>query len=878
MKFLATIPKALAVGLFLAAVGLVFPFGHLYLLNAVNFTLPLAAHLPDLALAGMATVLAATILQLAVPVRARTGVRTGLLLLGIFVWAETTLFLGDFGFFVDGKLDWEANRHLLYLELLLAALLVLAAVRGRTILERRAGLIMVVLTVSAAANLHGPWRTEVSRTRQDVEHTFTRQGVFDLSPERNVLIFILDTYQADVFADIVADDPSWRTVFDGFTYFPDAVSAFPKTYASIPNMLTGTAFDNGRPYPDYMREAYLGNSLPRLLKDSGFDVRYHAIVWQPYLAHPDVADNLAGFDSHDQVRWLRDKEAVQLANLVMFRAAPFALKRWVFDDGRFRLRARPAPEPENLDVPILTGEQRHYSVDNDHEDLAFLDEFLTFADTGSDRPACRIYHLGGPHAPFQLDPALNYVGTQDYAPGPFRDQSEAGLALMEKVFERLRSVGAYDNSLIIIVGDHGNGELGSLDIRTDALARLSGGTEPATSDDPEMLEIIRGSLPLVLAKPFETQGPLRVSTAPVELGDVAATVVQEANLDGTLPGRSLFDQDFDPHRKRLHRFYRFAGWGQDFIVPLTEWVVDGFSWDPGSWSPSGRDLNRAAAASVRGDLVFLGASGNLDDFPHAGWSEPAAEGRSIEGDSASIVFEVPEDPGSSAILVTLRQLSPGPAVPMRIYTDTDLAAIVEVGGMAPIRHRILLPDGWLTPGAPVEVRLLPEGGRAEGTQFLEVRLDYHAERPVWPLGSKVVFSRTGRGHEYQNYGWALADEDATWTRGNRSTLAFTLDREPENDLEVRAVVFPARFEGSPPVRARILAGGTVVHELELAVQEYSEIAFTIPRDLIAGNRHLDLEFRVENPRSPREYDVNPDPRQLGIWLQSLSISEAKAVE
>ena len=67
--------------------------------------------------------------------------------------------------------------------------LVLAVTRARELLLRRAGLIIIILAFSAAANLYGPWRADQDRTRIDVEHTFTKKGVFDLSSDRNVLIF-----------------------------------------------------------------------------------------------------------------------------------------------------------------------------------------------------------------------------------------------------------------------------------------------------------------------------------------------------------------------------------------------------------------------------------------------------------------------------------------------------------------------------------------------------------------------------------------------------------------------------------------------------------------------------------------------------------------
>ena len=65
--------------------------------------------------------------------------------------------------------------------------------------------------------------------------------------------------------------------------------------------------------------------------------------------------------------------------------------------------SRPDPDPGGGAAPVLTEDQRRYSADNDAEDLEYLDEVLAFMGAGSGRPACRVYHLGGAHAPFILD-------------------------------------------------------------------------------------------------------------------------------------------------------------------------------------------------------------------------------------------------------------------------------------------------------------------------------------------------------------------------------------------------------------------------------------------------------------------------------------------
>lgn len=868
--------KIIATSLFLAAVGVWLPFLHLYLVNAANLTLPLAVHLPRLAVLGGAVAALALGLQLAAPRRARRAVGAGLLVVGVLMWAESTLFIGDFGFLAGGDLDWEANRHLPYLEGGLAVLLLAALVRLRRFLARRAGLIMLVLLVSASANLVGPLQAELKRTKQGAKHTFTEEGIFDLSSERNVLVFILDTFQSDLFAEIVAGNPHWREALDGFTYFPDATSAFPKTYASVPSILTGRAFDNSEPFPTFLREAYLGDSAPRVLKSHGFDVRYRSFTWQPYFAHPDVADNLAALGSGGRADWMRQKESVQLENLLLFRLAPFAAKRWVFNDNQFRLQVPPAPEDRPGDRYALADAQRVYSAGNKVEDLVFLDRMLAFLNTGCERPAFRVFHLLGTHAPFQLDPDLRFVGRGDLERGPYLDQGAAMLRLMELVFDRLRDLGAYDNSLILVLGDHGNGELTGLDIRPEALAALGGETGIGRCDDPRLLEVMRGGTPLLLAKEPDSRGPLRLSGAPVELADIPATIFGTLGLRAGTSGRSLFSPDFDPDRVRLHRFYRFAGWGQDFIVPMTEYQVTGFSWDPASWSPTGRNLNQAAVAAAGGCMVVLGEGGNLEDFPHAGWSAPRIQGRAIANRSATVGIPLPADLDQTSLKLVLRNLPPQPPAPLKVYAGGVLVGVVTVGGESPNTHKIFLPKKILVPESVLELRFELDPGMNPGPQLVEIFLDYQAERAVFPLGRKVSFGLGGRPARYLDYGWDRSENWGTWTLGQQSLMFLSLGRPPRTDLILSTHLSAAVFGSSPPLRARILANGTVIGRLEIRAGHPDQHRFRIPVDLVGASGDLDLAILVDNPRSPNQYGLGPDNRLLGLGLHWLKIDEAPA--
>ena len=143
--------------------------------------------------------------------------------------------------------------------------------------------------------------------------------------------------------------------------------------------------------------------------------------------------------------------------------------------------------------------------------------------------------------------------------------------------------------------------------------------------------IVRSGIPLVMGKLPGAMGELSVSDAPVTLEDIPATiysVVGESNATG---GRSLFSIKEDAERSRIHRHYVFSGWNVDYMLPMTEYEVRGFSWYPESWTQTGRDFNTIAAQGFGGQLVTLQLGGNLQEVDHQGWGEPTAIGRRISG-------------------------------------------------------------------------------------------------------------------------------------------------------------------------------------------------------------------------------------------------------
>jgi arylsulfatase A-like enzyme len=162
------------------------------------------------------------------------------------------------------------------------------------------------------------------------------------------------------------------------------------------------------------------------------------------------------------------------------------------------------------------------------------------------------------------------------------------LKLVRVFFRLLKSLGVFDNSLIIVMGDHGHprGKLGRF------LPHGLGTFEAPPANIPT--GVIEGATPLLLVKRFSAGGEMNISDAPVSIADIAKTVFAELRIASDCPGESIFNVAESARRPRHFYFYTWSrdDWKSEYLPPLVEYQVDGHSWLNGSWRSTGRILNR----------------------------------------------------------------------------------------------------------------------------------------------------------------------------------------------------------------------------------------------------------------------------------------------
>jgi hypothetical protein len=221
----------------------------------------------------------------------------------------------------------------------------------------------------------------------------------------------------------------------------------------------------------------------------------------------------------------------------------------------------------------------------------------------------KYFHFNGVHPPFILNENCGYEPMPQTGESYAR-QAEGVLRIVENFLDLLKKNNVYDNSLVLILGDHGVGYpfplspdmlercarpegAGAKGLLSRVWSRMFGrarswkGGASAKAGTVPLHIMARGS-PLLLVKPPRSAGRMRISDAPVCLSDIPATVVSVLGLRPDFPGRSVFS--VAESEKRARKYYHwFPGnrWEKGFAPPLREYAVNGFAWCPDSWSATG---------------------------------------------------------------------------------------------------------------------------------------------------------------------------------------------------------------------------------------------------------------------------------------------------
>jgi PASTA domain len=261
------------------------------------------------------------------------------------------------------------------------------------------------------------------------------------SPLPNIYHLIFDAYQTDLFEHTVT--PQAEEALGGFVYFPKNTAVVAYTPMSISSVLSGRWYAYDRSRADYMREAFKSKaSLLYWLRSQKYET--YAYVTNAWQNRDGLFDHMVrhGDAALDELLAL-NTEAIW--NLWLYSNLPSPIRDRVMRTSWFSQL-----NEEDL-KQLQQGRLLPYS--------APVTSYLGFQKLMADEaglPASGRYtlvHVVIPHYPLKLGSDCSYSAGSSKT--SVIEQSQCALKLIQDFVSLLKKLGRFDNSLILIHGDHG---------------------------------------------------------------------------------------------------------------------------------------------------------------------------------------------------------------------------------------------------------------------------------------------------------------------------------------------------------------------------------------------------------------------------------------
>ena len=289
-------------------------------------------------------------------------------------------------------------------------------------------LITAMLVVSLADINKNTNGTQVKQN----DFVVSKNNQYDYSSDKNSIVFVVDAFDSQTFNNIVSNSDEYKAMFDGFTYYPDTVCAYPFTSRSIPFILSGKWYENEGEYKDFEAEAISDSPLLNSLEQQGYRLDAYE---DEFLFDTNMSrySNVVKIPTKLSSKYkLREEEL----NLALFKYLPFFMKgnNEVNLDSFSDLK-----ETEDPDVDFFK-----------MSDSDYYNDLLNSEITTTDQKVFKFIHIEGAHVPFNYDEDMNPI-----ADGTYEQKQRATLTILKQYIQKLKDSGVYDNSTIMIMGDHG---------------------------------------------------------------------------------------------------------------------------------------------------------------------------------------------------------------------------------------------------------------------------------------------------------------------------------------------------------------------------------------------------------------------------------------
>ncbi len=249
----------------------------------------------------------------------------------------------------------------------------------------------------------------------------TKENLNVYSENKNYIIFLIDSISSTTYNSNTKD----KSVLNDFTYYKDSLSSYLFTKYSVPLILTGEKYLNDTNFFDFYSDSLDNSKLLNSIENNNYLID---------LYEPEIMYNN---DNYSRYRNIREAKYLNIINLIkvesrydLYKYLPYGLKLLTnFDDINF------------------------YSIKPDDQ-YSFLNaDFNKDLDMKVEKVEDNIFkfiHIQGGHNPYNLDENLKETNNGNHI-----KNVRASINITTKYINYLKENDLYDNSVIIIMSDHG---------------------------------------------------------------------------------------------------------------------------------------------------------------------------------------------------------------------------------------------------------------------------------------------------------------------------------------------------------------------------------------------------------------------------------------
>ncbi len=316
------------------------------------------------------------------------------------------------------------------------------------------------------------------------------ENMFELSSKDNIIVFCLDRFDTKYYRSVVASDPDFFDDLDGFTYYSNNVSAYPRTYPAVTSLITG----------DYQDEAFT------LDREEYFDRAFTSSTFLEALDYNNYKTNLyiSKYYSYDNGEIFKDKVGNYAVSDDYSINNHVGLSYWMGALGAYfwlpDIAKSQTVSTAFFEIYVeRNGEYPQYCLDDPKTYENFRNTGLY---TQDDKNTFSFIHLRGCHAPYTMNENGKLVAATSAA-----NQTKGCFNLVKEYLAQMKKLGIYKDATIIITGDHG-------DIEDKNGTKYNSATTTA----------------LFVKESGKEGTPLKISEAPVSQSNFLATIAESAEL------------------------------------------------------------------------------------------------------------------------------------------------------------------------------------------------------------------------------------------------------------------------------------------------------------------------------------------------------------